>query len=124
MTKCVLASQKPREDGYVQLCRKGKMIYAHRLAYEKQVSKIPFDMTIDHLCKTKNCINTDHMEVVTTSENTRRRFIGITHCKRGHPFSGSNLMYQGNGKYRKCRECHLAAKRKYNKRVYYEAKQA
>lgn len=123
MTQCIVASQKPRNDGYVQLCRLGRMIYAHRLAYEEQVGKIPCGMTVDHLCKLKNCINTEHMEIVTVAENASRRFRGISHCKRGHPFEGSNLIYQGvNKQYRRCRECLLYSKRKYNHKRYNEIK--
>jgi hypothetical protein len=48
---------------------------AHRAAWVVDHGTIPFGMTIDHLCRTVDCINTGplHMEVVTNQENIRRR---------------------------------------------------
>lgn len=123
MNSCIIATQKASRDGYARTTIKGKIKYAHRLAYESMFGSIEKDMTIDHICKTKNCINVKHMEVVTRSENSKRRFIGITHCRNGHIYSGDNLMWQGDSKqYKRCRECYLAGKRRYNKKVYYEIK--
>ena len=45
---------------------------AHRVSYELSVGPIPDDMTIDHLCRNKKCVNPSHLEVVTASENSRR----------------------------------------------------
>lgn len=46
---------------------------AHRVAYEafKEVKLQP-DETIDHLCRVPHCINPEHMDVVSSAENTRR----------------------------------------------------
>lgn len=71
--------------------RKGKTMLAHRRAYEIVVGPIPEGLTIDHLCRNKVCVNTDHMEPVTGPENTRRALALISHCKQGHPFEGDNL---------------------------------
>lgn len=52
-----------------------KYVAAHRFAWELKHGPIPKGMTIDHvyeLCKYKNCCNTEHMEVVTMSENVSR----------------------------------------------------
>lgn len=46
--------------------------YVHRFSYEMHVGPIPPDMTIDHLCRNKKCVNPDHLEVVTREENSRR----------------------------------------------------
>lgn len=115
------STQKPSPDDYARTTIKGKNKYAHRIAYEFAFGKIPDDMTIDHLCRNKSCINVAHMEVVSRGENTKRRFIYQTHCKNGHLLAGSNLEYQSSG-YRRCRTCSLASKRKYNKKVYYGLK--
>jgi len=56
----------------------------HRLAYAEVVGPIPAEMTIDHLCRNRVCVNPDHLEVVTREENTRRARALVTHCKRGH----------------------------------------
>ena len=33
---------------------------------------IPAGMVIDHLCRNRNCVRPDHLEVVTPAQNTRR----------------------------------------------------
>ena len=50
--------------------------YAHRMMYRKHEGEIPEGMQIDHLCRVKACINPDHLEVVTRSENARRGLTG------------------------------------------------
>jgi hypothetical protein len=59
-------------NGYGRVTHDGKPSYAHRVAYEREVGPIPDGMTIDHLCETKSCVNTTHLEVVTRGENTSR----------------------------------------------------
>lgn len=81
----------------------------HRWAYEHWVSPIPDDLTIDHLCRVKNCVNPDHLEVVSRGENVRRSFPYrplATHCKRGHEFTTKNTYIPPSAPTeRHCREC-------------------
>lgn len=76
---------------------------AHRWSYEQHVGPIPDDLTIDHLCCNILCVNPEHLELVTRSENARRAHARRTHCKRGHPLSGENVRWRGNN--RECRTC-------------------
>jgi hypothetical protein len=46
--------------------------YAHRLSYERFVGPIPIGMALDHLCENRWCVNPDHLEIVTSGENTTR----------------------------------------------------
>lgn len=63
--------------------------YAHRYAWERINGKIPYGMTIDHLCENKRCVNINHLEMVTGAENTRRYSERRTICKNGlHPKYG------------------------------------
>ena len=48
------------------------MTYAHRVYYERYRGPIPENMVIDHLCRNTACVNPDHMEVVTQTENIQR----------------------------------------------------
>lgn len=76
ITACVLAPQKPRADGYVKLCRRTAekvYEYAHRIAYIEANGGIADGMTVDHLCKIRNCINPEHLEEVTLAENIKRK---------------------------------------------------
>lgn len=52
--------------------REGAWEYAHRWAQEHLVGPIPAALTVDHLCLNKRCVNPDHFEIVTRSENSKR----------------------------------------------------
>lgn len=49
-----------------------KNLYAHRVAYEMFVGPIPDGLVLDHLCRNRRCCRPDHLEPVTSAENTRR----------------------------------------------------
>lgn len=104
---------------------KGRVrVYAHRWAYEQVKGPIPDGLELDHLCRTRNCVNPDHLEPVTHAENHERRAgfktgpynVGDS-CKRGHPRTPENTGINVYG-YRYCRPCaravsaRCAAKRK------------
>jgi len=46
---------------------------AHRVVYERLIGQIPAGLTLDHLCRVRNCVNPQHLEPVTIAENLRRR---------------------------------------------------
>lgn len=59
--------------GQVSAGRNGASpLKSHRVTYEHHRGSIPEGMVIDHLCRVKSCVNPDHLEVVTQSENCRR----------------------------------------------------
>lgn len=99
-----------------------KLQRAHRLSYEAHKGKIPKGLTIDHLCRNTICINPEHLEAVTNKENVLRgiSFSAInakkTHCLKGHPFSGKNLLILKNSKGRWCRICSQSYGRYYRKK--------
>lgn len=45
---------------------------AHKISYELTYDKVPLGMQLDHLCHTRNCVNPEHLEVVSNRENTVR----------------------------------------------------
>ena len=45
----------------------------HRVAYTHFFGYIPNRMHVDHLCNQRNCVNPEHLELVTHIENQRRR---------------------------------------------------
>lgn len=85
--------------------------WAHRFVYEMTVGPIPSGLQLDHLCRNRRCVNPDHLEPVTSRENTLRgdgptaQNARKSHCHRGHPFSGDNLFVRSDGT-RRCRACH------------------
>jgi hypothetical protein len=52
---------------------------AHRVSYELAKGKIEKGLVIDHSCRKRSCINPDHLEAVTQSENVRRTWLP-PHC--------------------------------------------
>jgi hypothetical protein len=56
--------------GHIVVNRHGKC--AHRAVYEVAVGPIPDGLELDHLCVNRSCVNPDHLEPVTRSENLRR----------------------------------------------------
>jgi hypothetical protein len=76
-------------------------------------------MTLDHICKIRNCVNPDHLEICTAGENVMRGdslqawYAARTHCKNGHPFSGDNLFLRPGGRGRGCRACQKAGEQRY-----------
>lgn len=89
----------------------------HIMAWEAEHGPVPDGLQLDHLCRVRRCVNTEHMEPVTQAENIRRGagdghalWTPATHCKYGHELAGDNLRVKPDGE-RVCRICrNLAAK--------------
>lgn len=71
---------------------------------------VPSGMEVDHLCRTKSCVRPDHLEIVTRSENERRKHLALEQgfCRNGHAKTPENL-YTARGR-RECRQCRREAR--------------
>lgn len=109
-----------KSNGYgtlgVKIGTKWKTIHAHRASYEAYIGFIPPFADLDHLCRNRSCINPDHLEPVSRSENLKRsplmnRQTHKTACPQGHQYSGTD-----NRGRRICRECMRLAEIRYRER--------
>jgi hypothetical protein len=96
--------------GYGRAYANGKTTSAHRVVYEALVGPIPDGLIIDHLCRTRCCVNPSHLEPVTQRSNVLRG-VGwaainskLTHCPQGHPYDRSKS-YSGKPVTRFCSIC-------------------
>jgi hypothetical protein len=108
------------DGGYGWLKVGNKHVAAHRFGYELLIGSIPEGLEVDHLCNVRHCVNPDHLEAVTRTENNNRQVPRRTHCKHGHPYEPNNywLVPTGDGRRaRRCKTCqYLRVKKKERER--------
>lgn len=125
MNGCWIWTGRQNGFGYGLIAEHGsrmisrRRLMAHRVAYELLVGPIPDGLTLDHLCRTRLCVNPAHLEPVTKKVNLLRspytwggRNSRKTTCPKGHPLSGENLLVsRGKRICRTCKRSHEAARR-------------
>lgn len=107
---CLIWTGAVNTKGYPCVWVDGVSQLAHRLAYEDVHGAIADDMTIDHTCRVRNCVNVEHLEVVTNAENNRRKRVidGLKvggECIKGHRIESSWDLYFHPRGHAECREC-------------------
>jgi len=98
-TDCLVWKGAVNSKGYACFAVAGKSHLAHRVAWEDANGPIPDGLTIDHLCRVRNCVNVAHMELVTIAENGRRARVAAGYhiggtCGRGHHLSDENIRHR------------------------------
>ena len=101
----------------------GRWFKPMRLSYALLIGHLPDDVILDHMChlpgeclkgvkcEHRKCVNPAHLKPSTGRANTLRGDGPAavnsrkTHCIRGHPLSGDNLLNVKSGR-RVCRTCH------------------
>ena len=74
-TPCwIWRSQSKRRDGYCRIQVNGKSVYVHIAMFNIHKGEVPLGHELDHLCNQRDCINPEHLEAVTASENVTRRW--------------------------------------------------
>lgn len=110
-------------QGYGRMGYQGRRsVLAHVIAWELHLGPVLEGLQLDHLCHTlsdcrggkacphRRCVNPEHLEPVTHTENSLRgRGFAAenavkTHCPRGHEYTPENT-YIVNTRSRACRIC-------------------
>ena len=105
---CWISTYSVASHGYAQIgwkdeSGKTRMILAHRAAWTHVNGQMPLGITLDHLCKTRRCVNPDHLRLLPNYENARRVAGGdwpLGYCANGHPNSArvERMVVGKNGK--------------------------
>lgn len=102
------ASKFPK--GYGQFRVGQRNMGAHQFAFEHFKGPVPEGLEIDHLCRTRHCVNPYHLEAVTCQENLLRgdtinaKNAAKTYCPQGHPYDEDNTYhYRGTRGCLRCR---------------------
>lgn len=108
-TDCIVWTGAANTKGYGCFAVNGQSQLVHRLVWIDANGPIPEDMTIDHRCRVRSCVNLDHLELVTIAENNRRKKVagGLTigsECVHGHEITLANAYYHPRG-HIECRQC-------------------
>ena len=68
--------------GYGSLSVNGRMVKAHRYAWQRERGPIPDGMVLDHTCWERACCNVDHLRVATPQQNNA--YLSGAHGDRKH----------------------------------------
>lgn len=93
--------------GYGRFGVDGRVVLAHRFAYEHFVGPVPEGFELDHLCRNPRCCNPAHLEPVSHRENVRRgTSTNKGMCRNGHELSPDNVCQWAARKgFTACRVC-------------------
>src|ERR1700693_1847371 len=116
---CWLWKSPIARNGYARFSvRSNLKVLVHRFAFSKVVGEIPPELTLDHLCRNRACLNPWHLEPVTMRINILRgngfaaKNARVTHCPKGHEYSAGNIYCKNRDGARKCRACALEYQRR------------
>ncbi len=104
------------KDGYGEAwidAERHRKFRAHRLSHELFIGEIPAGHDVHHKCRSRSCINPQHLEALDrrthimefTDGNPAFKNSRKTHCIRGHEFNEADTIRSADGLHRRCRIC-------------------
>ena len=117
---CWLWTASKFRNGYGQFRVGQRNMGAHQFAFEHFKGPVPKGLEIDHLCRTRHCVNPYHLEAVTCQENLLRgdtinaKNVAKTYCPQGHPYDEDNT-YHYHGM-RGCLRCRRFRAREWHRK--------
>lgn len=103
------------KGGYGRIRVNGEKTLAHRAAFELFVRPIPVNLTLDHLCRVRLCVNPSHLipksqhQNVLAGESRMAQSATAATCKRGHDLSFEYYSLKGRRLIRRfCSTCRIA----------------
>lgn len=123
---CVRYQSAPTVNGYKVICVNGLNLMVHRVAFRMDTGIDPGVFTVEHTCRTHDCVRGSHLTLLSLRDNiladtslaagavNARKVI----CKFGHPYNATNTRFGVDKKGRTARICRVC------ERVRYHAKRA
>ena len=135
-TQCWLWTGAKSLGGYGVAYYGGRQMGAHQATWLILRGDLPASngLVLDHLCRNRPCVNPDHLEPVTDTENKLRsplvgrawqragslasqaKRLARDACPHGHAWTTENTYWRGVGG-RTCRACNREARRRYVDRM-------
>lgn len=107
---CLIYNGSLDRDGYGMFFLRDKNRRAHRVAWFDKFGEIPEGLVVNHTCRRRNCVNHQHLQTVTRTENSKRDSTSVayinsqkTRCPRGHEYD-KTVMWGGKPQ-RVCTPC-------------------
>lgn len=109
---CHLSTYSTGSHGYAQVGWQepdGRMVaeLCHRVVWCWTYGDIPDSMTVDHICHVRQCVNPEHLRLLSNVKNASDNGMATkTHCPKGHEYSPENTnVYTNPNTGYTCRKC-------------------
>lgn len=87
---CLIWQGTKRSNGYGVITFNGRQTTTHRVMYQLVAGDVPDGMEVDHTCSRRDCINPEHLQVVTHAENMFLSASRRKTCRNGHLWTEGN----------------------------------
>jgi len=86
--------------GYARFSCGKRIVAGHRWAWEQRNGPVPEGLQLDHLCRTRHCVNPEHLQPVTLEENARRGAVARAETETPRREKPRSKRFKWRGKWR------------------------